>query len=128
MLITYLNLLTPRIGKGEAPIGQTETPRTERSGFILILHMVTISSSRAETLRPLKLTASQRGGEGPKQAWPYLADEEVDTEGPPSLSEQSLSPPTVLSTAASSPDRTVLSNNPAFTNQPAPATVSWAPD
>lgn len=91
-------------------------------------HMVTISSSRSEGLRPLKLAALQRRREGPKRAWPYLADEEVDTEGPPSLSEQSLSPPTVLSAAASSPDRTVLSNNPAFTNQPASATVSWAPD
>lgn len=29
MLITHLNLLTPRVGRGDTPIGQTETLRPE---------------------------------------------------------------------------------------------------
>lgn len=65
-----------------------------------------MSQKQVRGLRPLKLTLSQRGEKGPKWERPYSADEEVDTEGPLSLSEQPLSLPLVLR-AASSLDRIV---------------------
>lgn len=55
-------------------------------------------------LRSLKssyLFSFTEKGKGTDGEWPYLADEEVRAEGSLSLSEQPLSPPTVLSNASS---------------------------
>lgn len=101
MLITHLTLVTPGVGKGETPIGQTEKLKHPQRGEVAHHGHSSKADQRPETLEELTLLfyRERKGDQG--GGWPYIANEEVHTEGSLSLGEQAPSPPTILGDASS---------------------------